>query len=58
MAHRGFKGGRRRRSEASSASKLLPAMLEVRKFRADALEGVVADDIWPLPTYQEMLFMK
>ncbi len=37
--------------------KLLPAMLEVRK-SADALEGVVADDLWPLPTYQEMLFMK
>jgi glutamine synthetase len=24
----------------------------------DALEGVVADDFWPLPTYQEMLFIK
>ena len=22
------------------------------------LEGVVADDLWPLPTYQEMLFIK
>jgi glutamine synthetase len=31
-------------------------MLEVRE-AADALEGVVADDLWPLPTYQEMLFM-
>jgi glutamine synthetase len=36
---------------------VLPAMLEVRKY-ADALEGVVADDLWPLPTYQEMLFIK
>lgn len=35
---------------------LLPAMLEVRK-AADALEGVVADDLWPLPTYEEMLFI-
>jgi glutamine synthetase len=25
---------------------------------ADALEGLVADDLWPLPTYQEMLFIK
>ena len=24
---------------------------------ADALEGIVADDHWPLPTYQEMLFI-
>ncbi len=30
---------------------LLPAMLAVRA-AADALEGVVADDLWPLPTYQ------
>jgi glutamine synthetase len=32
-------------------------MLEVR-IAADALEGIVADDLWPLPTYQEMLFIK
>ena len=38
-------------------SEVLPAMLEVRK-HADALEGIVADDMWPLPTYQEMLFIK
>ena len=25
---------------------------------ADALEGMVADDLWPLATYQEMLFIK
>jgi glutamine synthetase len=36
---------------------ILPAMLKVRE-AADALEGVVADDVWPLPTYQEMLFIK
>jgi glutamine synthetase len=24
----------------------------------DALEAEVADDLWPLPTYQEMLFIK
>ena len=35
---------------------LLPAMAAVRA-AADMLEGVVADDLWPLPTYQEMLFI-
>jgi len=32
-------------------------MDEARSY-ADALEGQVADDMWPLPTYQEMLFIK
>jgi glutamine synthetase len=36
---------------------VLPAMTMVRKY-ADELEGWVADDLWPLPTYQEMLFIK
>jgi glutamine synthetase len=36
---------------------VLPAMLDVRKV-ADQLEGIIADDLWPLPTYQEMLFIK
>lgn len=36
---------------------LCPLMLEVRK-HADALELVVSDDLWPLPKYQEMLFIK
>jgi glutamine synthetase len=36
---------------------VLPAMSMVRKY-ADELEGWVADDLWPLPTYQEMLFIK
>jgi glutamine synthetase len=35
---------------------LLPAMTAVRA-AADVLEGLVADDLWPLPTYQEMLFV-
>jgi glutamine synthetase len=35
---------------------LLPAMAAVRA-AADVLEGVVADDLWPLPTYQEMLYI-
>jgi glutamine synthetase len=36
---------------------LLPAQLKVREV-ADTLEGLVPTDIWPLPTYQEMLFIK
>ncbi len=43
--------------EATHAQQaLLPAMDEVRA-AADTLEGVVADDLWPLPTYQEMLYI-
>jgi glutamine synthetase len=37
--------------------KVLPAMLKVRG-TVDELEGLLPDDIWPLPTYQEMLFIK
>jgi glutamine synthetase len=32
-------------------------MANLRK-TADTLEGMVADDLWPLATYQEMLFIK
>jgi glutamine synthetase len=35
---------------------LLPAMAAVRA-AADKLETLVADDLWPLATYQEMLFI-
>ena len=37
-------------------SVLLPAMDAVRA-AADTLESLVADDLWPLPTYQEMLYI-
>jgi len=37
--------------------KVLPAMGEVRTY-ADALEAIVADDLWALPSYQEMLFIR
>ena len=40
-----------------SRDALVPAMLAVRT-AADKLEAMVADDLWPLPTYQEMLFIK
>lgn len=36
---------------------VLPAMAEVRK-AADALERIMADKYWPLPSYREMLFVK
>ncbi|MGB3138642.1 MAG: glutamine synthetase III [Nodosilinea sp.] len=39
------------------AQTVRPLMDKVREY-ADALEGEVADDLWPLPTYQEMLFIK
>src|ERR1700678_2522594 len=43
--------------EAKQArDELLPAMAAVRT-AADTLESVVADDLWPLPTYQEMLYI-
>ena len=32
-------------------------MLKLRE-SVDALEGVMDDQLWPLPTYQEMLFIK
>jgi glutamine synthetase len=36
---------------------VIPAMGGVRQ-EADALELVVADDLWPLPTYSELLFVR
>ena len=40
-----------------SRDAVIPAMNAVRA-AGDKLEGIVADDLWPLPTYQEMLFIK
>ncbi len=39
------------------ANDIRSLMDEVRE-HADALETLVADDMWPLPKYQEMLFIK
>ena len=36
---------------------VVPAMNDVRAI-ADGLERLVADDLWPLPKYEEMLFIK
>ena len=37
--------------------KVLPAMRSVREI-SDKLESIVSDELWPLPTYQEILFIK
>ncbi len=39
------------------AKEIKPALGALREV-VDELEGVVADDFWPLPTYAEMLFIK
>jgi glutamine synthetase len=39
------------------ATSLLPCMLAVRE-AVDGLEQLIDDGSWPLPTYQEMLFMR
>src|SRR5262249_38545593 len=55
MAHEGAHGAA---AEAEYLCKtVLPAMPKVRGSAA-ALEALVADEIWPLPTYQEMLFVR
>jgi glutamine synthetase len=55
MAHQGGEEGMEEANRYRDA--VIPAMLAVRRV-ADELEGMVADDLWPLPTYQEMLFIK
>ena len=40
-----------------SRDKIIPAMNAVRAL-GDKLETMVSDDLWPLPTYREMLFIK
>ncbi|QEY31908.1 glutamine synthetase type III [Synechococcus sp. RSCCF101] len=39
------------------ADVILPLMTRIRE-AVDGLEIIVADDLWPLPTYQEMLFSR
>jgi glutamine synthetase len=55
LAQQGFGSEEEHMKHCSST--LCTLMLEVRK-HADALEGLVADELWPLPKYQEMLFIK
>ncbi|MDR1958642.1 MAG: glutamine synthetase III [Planctomycetaceae bacterium] len=51
----GFPDGETQERANYCRDKILPAMLELRK-AVDALEETVDDDLWPLPTYTEMLF--
>ena len=39
-------------------SQTMRSLMDGIRADVDALEGEVADDLWPLPTYQEMLFIK
>jgi glutamine synthetase len=32
--------------------------MEALREDGDALEQITADDLWPLPTYREMLFIR
>lgn len=38
-------------------SDVIPAMVALRE-TADQIEMILPDDLWPLPTYREMLFIK
>jgi glutamine synthetase len=42
--------------DAHSADKMKASMLDARA-AADALEGIVPAELWPLPTYAQMLFL-
>ena len=55
MAKNGFDGTLQH--AAHCCDQVLPAMAALRK-TADLLEGMVADDLWSLATYEEMLFIK
>lgn len=37
-----------------ASTSILPAAIRTA---ADTLEALVADDLWPLPNYEEMLFI-
>ena len=39
------------------AERLLPLMTQLRE-AVDGLEALVDDNLWPLPSYQEMLFLR
>ncbi|MDB5326170.1 MAG: glutamine synthetase type, partial [Phycisphaerales bacterium] len=43
---------------AKHARKEIFAALNTIREAGDVLETIVADDLWPLPTYREMLFIK
>jgi glutamine synthetase len=42
---------------AHFCNEVLPTLVEIRVI-VDALEAVCPDDTWPVPTYEEMLFIR
>ena len=50
-------GGGAQKEAVYMRDEVLTAMEDVREV-ADRLEKLVADDLWPLPKYSEMLFIK
>ncbi|MGW0038259.1 glutamine synthetase III family protein [Gordonia sp. NPDC003376] len=50
----GFHGDTVETEAEYALASLIPVMNDVRT-ASDKLEGIVADDLWPLPTYNEML---
>jgi glutamine synthetase len=45
------------RHASQISRELKPAMVELREV-VDQLETLVAADLWPLPTYRDLLFLK
>ena len=46
-----------KKQAALYCDKVKPLMDEMREI-TDSLEGIVDDELWPLPKYREMLFSK
>jgi glutamine synthetase len=53
----GHAGGDARAEVAHFHDDVIPAMDRVRE-TADQIETILPDDLWPLPTYREMLFIR
>ena len=53
--HAAHEAGTVEREAAAFVKEVIPAQNELRTV-ADELESVVADDLWPLPKYRELLF--
>jgi len=53
----GHGGGEPRAEVAHFHDDVIPAMTRIRE-TADLIETILPDDLWPLPTYREMLFIK
>jgi glutamine synthetase len=56
-ANRGYPGGDSLDEAKYAQAAVLPAMAAARDV-ADRLERIIPDDLWPLPKYSEILFIK